>query len=98
MGKIVTIKQNIQAKPAESWESNATDGAIFSAWTSKDMHQFGYTFVTEIDVTFEVPDGFDIRSAAIDRLNEEKSRAMAEFQKRITEIDKQIAQFTAIES
>ena len=57
----------------------------------------GRVFVKEHTITVEVPDDFDPRPQQVAALEAEKQKARAEFQKRITEIDRQIQSLLAIE-
>ena len=57
----------------------------------------GRVFVKEHTTTVEVPDDFDPRPQQVAALEAEKQKARAEFQKRITEIDRQIQSLMAIE-
>ena len=57
----------------------------------------GRVFVKEHLTTVEVPDDFDPRPQQVAALEAEKQKARAEFQKRITEIDRQIQSLMAIE-
>ena len=57
----------------------------------------GRVFVKEHTTTVEVPDDFDPRPQQVAALEAEKQKARAEFQKRITEIDRQIQSLLAIE-
>ena len=64
-------------------------------WT--EDAQSGLVFVKEHTTTVEVPDDFDPRPQQVAALEAEKQKARAEFQKRITEIDRQIQSLLAIE-
>ena len=57
----------------------------------------GRVFVTEHTTTVEVPDDFDPRPQQVAALEAAKQKARAEFQARITEIDRQIQSLLAIE-
>lgn len=57
----------------------------------------GRVFVTEHTTTVEVPDDFDPRPLQVQALEAAKQKARAEFQERITEIDRQIQSLLAIE-
>ena len=57
----------------------------------------GRVFVKEHLTTVEVPDDFDPRPQQVAALEAEKQKARAEFQARITEIDRQIQSLLAIE-
>ena len=65
------------------------------AWDAASVD--GRVFVTEHTTTVEVPDDFDPRPQQVAALEAEKQKARAEFQKRITEIDRQIQSLMAIE-
>ena len=64
-------------------------------WT--EDAQSGLVFVTEHTTTVEVPDDFDPRPQQIAALEAAKQKARAEFQARITELDRQIQSLLAIE-
>ena len=57
----------------------------------------GRVFVKEHTTTVEVPDDFDPRPQQVAALEAAKQKARAEFQARITEIDRQIQSLLAIE-
>ena len=57
----------------------------------------GRVFVKEHLTTVEVPDDFDPRPQQVAALEAAKQKARAEFQARITEIDRQIQSLMAIE-
>ena len=64
-------------------------------WT--EAAQCGRIFVKEHTTKVEVPDDFDPRPQQIAALEAAKQKARAEFQARITEIDRQIQSLLAIE-
>ena len=64
-------------------------------WHAKSID--GRVFVKEHLTTVEVPDDFDPRPQQVAALEAEKQKARAEFQARITEIDRQIQSLMAIE-
>lgn len=49
-------------------------------------------------IEVEVPDNFDPRAAQVEALKRQKQAVMADFQKRVTDIERQIAQLTALEA
>ena len=65
-----------------TWDARSADGRIF---------------VKEHLTTVEVPDDFDPRPQQVAALEAAKQKARAEFQARITEIDRQIQSLLAIE-
>ena len=64
---------------------------------SCDMGEHGYINVMPHEIEIEVPDDFDPRPQQVAALEAEKQKARAEFQKRVTEIDRQIQSLLAIE-
>lgn len=69
----------------------------FKAWPC-DVSGEDKVLVCEHDFEIEVPNGFDIRSGLVANLEEEKRKAAAEYQKRVTEINAQIQSLLAIEA
>ena len=53
--------------------------------------------VCKHSITFELPEKFNPNDQFIAKLEAEKQKIRAEFQKRITDIDRQISEFQAIE-
>lgn len=67
--------------------------------TSYDPSQFGdpnTVKVSEQDFLVEIPDGFDIRPAQVAALEKIKEKHMADFAKKVKEIDDQINSLLAI--
>ena len=62
------------------------------------LPDYGYVEVMPFTIEFEVPADFDPRKQMLDLLNTKKLEVMAEFQKRITDIDAQINKYTALEA
>lgn len=56
-----------------------------------------YLMVCPHALEFELPKGFDTRSIKVERLKEEKRKVMAEFQARVTQIERQISELTCLE-
>lgn len=66
--------------------------------TSKDLSQYGgYIYVKAVEVEIPVPDDFDPRAAKLQTLREEEKRVRAEFQARITELQRQQSELLALE-
>lgn len=57
-----------------------------------------YVMVCPHNIVAEIPADFDPRSELVKNLEREKKRVMAEFNKRVTEIDAQIQTYLAIEA
>ena len=62
-----------------------------------DMTECGYVNVMPHEIAVEVPDDFDPRPHQVAALIAEKQKARADFQARVTEIDRQIQSLLAIE-
>ena len=62
-----------------------------------DMSEHGYVTVMPHEIAVEVPDDFDPRPHQVAAFIAEKQKARAEFQARVTEIDRQIQSLLAIE-
>ena len=67
----------------------------FRTWDANSRG--GRVFVKEIEVTFDVPDDFNPVPEQLAILEAAKQKARAEFQARVTEIDRQIQSLLAIE-
>ena len=52
--------------------------------------------ICECEVELEIPDGFDPRVQQIAALEQEKQKAMAKYQKTLTEINERISKLQAI--
>lgn len=78
----------------ETWQMEKV--VDFSAWGHNDYS--GHPAVSEVEVTFEVPDNLDYTELKIAKLLKEKTELMAEFNKRVTDIQAEINQMTAIEN
>jgi len=90
MKKVITGFITYQA---HSWDpKNPTVG--FSMY-EPSFH--GTVVVREHSFEVEVADDFDPRSRMIDALKKEEQKAMADFQRKVTEIRKQISELQAIE-
>lgn len=57
-----------------------------------------YVDVCEATIEVEVPDNFDPRGAQVESLKRQKQELMADFQARVTEIERQISKLTALEA
>jgi len=56
-----------------------------------------YTFVCEQDIELEVLDNYDPRAQQIAALETKKAKAMADYQKSVTEINDRISKLQALE-
>jgi len=95
----VTKKIYLCAVPAdryntETWQMEHV--VDFAAWEHSDYS--GHPAVAELEVVFEVPENLDYTELKVAKLLKEKTELMAEFNKRVTEIQAEINQLTAIES
>ena len=101
----VTIKGFIYAKGMrhfDSAECKMVEGPEYSFWTSGDLHKSEHfrdlALVGPHEIIAEIPESFDPRQQLAENLKAEKKRLQAEFNKRVTEIDRQIQTYLAIEA
>lgn len=90
----VTIKCFVHAEK-KPWDKEVKY-SVFS-FSMVDASR-SYALINTRDVEFEVPDDFDIRPTLVANLEREKQELMAKFQERVTEIDRQIQTYLAIEA
>lgn len=98
--KTIELKGFVHCKPAADWDNGpfVIDGLKYDFWQWEDLKNSGLALVAPYTITLEVPDNFNPNGQFVAALEAEKKKVMAEFQNRITEIDRQISQFLAIES
>jgi hypothetical protein len=81
--------------------SRMIEGPEYSFWTNgelnKSEHFRDYALIGPYEISADVPDSFDPRQQLAANLKAEKKRLQAEFNKRVTEIDRQIQTYLAIE-
>ena len=66
-------------------------------WFQFNCEMDGYVLVCPCELSFEVPEDFDLKSHQINALKDKKQKAMADFQLIVTQIDRQISELTSIE-
>lgn len=98
MATTITLPGFLHSRPAHEWETkNVVDGMKFIFLDYADTEgTTGNSLVCPYDLTFDLPDDFDPRSEFVKSLEAKKRKLMAEFQKSITDIESQIAKYTAI--
>ncbi len=62
-----------------------------------EMQEYGYATVMPYSIEVEIPDAFDPTAAQVALLEAAKQKARADFQARVTELDRQIQSLLAIE-
>lgn len=95
--KTITIPGFIYAVQPESWQHgdvNIISGVAYK-FSIYDSNKPGK--VCPLKLTFNLPEKFNAAESFVKNLEAEKQKAMADFQARITEIDRQINQLLAIE-
>ena len=97
--KTIELKGFVHCKPADKYDEpdHVRDGLKYTFWDYEKLGG-GLALVAPYTITLEIPDNFNPNGQFIEALEAEKKKVMAEFQNRITEIDRQISQFLAIES
>ena len=99
--KTIELKGFVHCRPADKYDEpdHVRDGLKYSFWEFEKMgNGSGFALVAPHTLAFEVPDSFNPSGQFVEALEAEKKKVMAAFQNRITEIDRQISQFLAIES
>lgn len=86
-----SIKGFIEYRPA------AYEGAEEYSFHPVKMSEYGYITVMPMVIDFDVPLAFDPRAQLVELLQKKRTEVLADFQKRLTEIDSQISKYTAIE-
>jgi hypothetical protein len=94
--KQITLQGFIHCKPATWNNDHVSDGMEYSFWIFEDLHDSGYALVTPATCTFEIPEGFNPNGQFIEALEAKKKEIMAEFQNRVTEINRQISELSAL--
>lgn len=63
-----------------------------------EMTDYGYTTVMPFSIEVDIPDDFDPIAAQVAALKAEKIKLMADFQNRVTEIERKISELTCLEA
>jgi hypothetical protein len=69
-------------------------------WVAFDVSKSNpneYAFVSEHALEFETPENFDPRGLKVESLKTEKIKLIADFQNRVTEIERKISELTCLE-
>ena len=72
------------------------DCVTFEVWPYDSLS--GDKAVSKVEVTFEVPDNLNARDLRLSVLEAEKKKLQADFNNRVTEIQRQINELLAIEA
>ena len=92
--RTITYKGYIHPIPSRDWEkgnTNAINGlTYFVHGVSSDKS------IAEIDVTFQLPEGFDPVSQAVKDLEKKRETLRAEFQMALNKVNDQIGKLQAI--
>jgi hypothetical protein len=76
-----------------SWEPKGEYIVLYA----KIDHTEHQTYVCSQEIEIEVPEDFDPRAQQIAALEAKKTKAMADYQKSVTEINDRISKLTALE-
>lgn len=95
--KTITIPGFIYAEQPESWQHGDANiiGGVSYRFSTYNSDKPGK--VCPIKLTFDLPEKFNPVEGFVKNLEAEKQKVRADFQARITEIDRQINQLLAIE-
>lgn len=78
-------------------QKNSWSDKIDYTWASCEMVEHGYLTICPHVLTFELPEEFDVITAQIRMLEQQRDKIRAQMAKRITEINEQIQSLRAIE-
>lgn len=79
-------------------DSNEVNFGILAHNPGDNFEDAEHQIIGEQEITYEIPDNYDFNSGVIANLQKQKQRLMADFQARITEIERQIQEHLAIEA
>lgn len=79
-------------------DSNEVHFGILTHNPGDNFEDAEHQIIGEQEITYEVPDNYDFDAGVISALQKKKQLVMAEFQARITEIERQIQEHLAIEA
>lgn len=97
MNKQITVTQYVYWKKCKYTGEEGFELLPYDVREWKEEDRGGRIFVKTIETIFDVPSDFDPVPQQIDSLKAEKAQAMADFQARVTEIERQIQSLLAIE-
>jgi hypothetical protein len=63
-----------------------------------EMKESGHITVMPYAIDVDIPDDFDPRGKQVEMLQAEKIKLMADFQNRVTEIERKISELTCLEA
>lgn len=87
-----------EALSYNSDRENVVNGVRYTHFPFPDMAPLhGQVKVMPYDLEVEIPDNFDIRPGLVEGLKQQRTDLAAEFQQKVTQIDRQIAQILALE-
>lgn len=69
----------------------------FELWASANMSSNYSVYIAPVEVEAEVPDNFDVRAAKLAHIKGQEKKLRAEFQARLTELQRQAQELMAIE-
>ncbi len=92
--RTITYKGYVYAQPSNDWakgNTNAINGITYA------VHGFSTPeTIAEVDVTFELPEGFDPVNQAVKDLEKKRENLRAEFQMALNEVNDRIGKLQAI--
>jgi hypothetical protein len=87
-----------QIKGFINYRKNDYDGKDNYAFHGCEMSEYGYVTVMPFALEVDIPESFDPRAKQVELLNKEKIKLMADFQNRVTEIERKISELTCLEA
>lgn len=91
------VTQTMYIRAEEVWDFESSGHKVKFTLTDFDMSEHGWIIVGTHDVTFEAPDAFDMRTHKAKAIEKEMAKVRADFQARITELQRTYNELLAIE-
>ena len=95
--KTITLEGFVHCRPEDQYElGHVISGMAYKFWPVDNMKASGYALVAAGTLTVQVSDSFNPNPQFVAALEEQEKKITVEFQKRVTEIRRQMSQYTAI--
>ena len=90
----ITLKIFVHYRRKESWEdpNSPPNFVVFSS----DMSDYGYTLLSELEVSFTPPEDFNPVSAEVAAIEAAKSKAVAVYHESVKHLNDQLSKWLAI--
>ena len=90
----ITLKAFVHYKHKEIWEEH--DAPPRFVLFSSDMSAYGYTLLSELEVSYTPPEGFNPVVAEVAAIEAAKQKAMNDYQASVKKLNERLAKFLAV--